>query len=49
MNMEDVLVSIAKEATGSKLSHLRQAAQEANGEINSTYFVTYMTNRKTHI
>lgn len=29
--MEDILLNIVKEATGSKLSSLKQSAQEANG------------------
>lgn len=31
VTMEDILLNIVKEATGSKLSNLKQSAQEANG------------------
>lgn len=44
--MEDLLLNIVKEATGSKLQNLKQAAQIAHGNKNLNIFMNIIFNEK---
>lgn len=39
--MEDLLLQIIKEATGTKFSHLRNGAQNAYGNFLNKFFLHY--------